>query len=418
MFIFIILFVFLQLVIPRISFVKQSRLERNELFGLFTIKVLVGLLLGWISFTYYPVNDYWDINKKGFDDYQVLMEHPVKFFSDFFFNPYHDNYGRFFNAVGSYWNDLRSNIVIKLLAVCNVLSRGNYYINSLIFNFFGFMGYIALYIVFSGIYPHLKKMIIIGCFLLPSTLYFTSGIHKDLLVASFLSFYVYAIYSILDSGYSKKRICLMILSALMILLLRNFLFIVMIPASIALLISKKSKLSTLKINLLTFLTCIFLLGFIEVFTKNNFILEIITQRQFDFLQLEKAGSQLPMNTLHPTIKSFFINIPHAFNHSFLRPFLCDSTNVFSLFLSIELLVYFILFLIYIRQLIFKGIILNANIFLVFGLFISIIMLLIIGYIVPNTGSIVRYRSIYLPFLILPLLVNIRFNLQRNNKLNK
>jgi len=34
------------------------------------------------------------------------------------------------------------------------------------------------------------------------------------------------------------------------------------------------------------------------------------------------------------------------------------------------------------------------------------MFLFIGYIMPNLGSIVRYRSVYLPFLITPMLCRI------------
>ncbi|HMC99171.1 MAG TPA: hypothetical protein VKH37_03430, partial [Ferruginibacter sp.] len=42
-------------------------------------------------------------------------------------------------------------------------------------------------------------------------------------------------------------------------------------------------------------------------------------------------------------------------------------------------------------------------FLYFALFFTFTMFLFIGYIVPNLGSLVRYRSFYLPLLITPLL---------------
>jgi hypothetical protein len=42
-------------------------------------------------------------------------------------------------------------------------------------------------------------------------------------------------------------------------------------------------------------------------------------------------------------------------------------------------------------------------FIYFCLFFSLSMLLMIGYTIPIIGAIVRYRSIYLPLLILPLI---------------
>ena len=48
----------------------------------------------------------------------------------------------------------------------------------------------------------------------------------------------------------------------------------------------------------------------------------------------------------------------------------------------------------------------GRLFVFFGIFLTLTVFLNIGYIVTNLGSIVRYRSIYLPLLITPLLAGI------------
>jgi hypothetical protein len=53
-------------------------------------------------------------------------------------------------------------------------------------------------------------------------------------------------------------------------------------------------------------------------------------------------------------------------------------------------------------------------FILFCLFFSVSVLLMIGYSVNNLGAIVRYRSVVLPFLIAPLLTMI--NWQRLGKM--
>ncbi len=388
-------------------------MEKQELMALFIIKLFAGFLIGWVSANYYPVNDYWDLNYKSIEDFHLLLNHPRSFFSDLFYNPYQGNFGRFFNAVGSYWNDLRNNIIIKILAILNIVSHGSYYINSMLLNSFGFIGLTALYRVYKDVYPQYKTRLMIGCFLLPSTLYFTSGIHKDLFVATFLAFFVYSIYFIVQKGFSWKRLGLMVFSTLMLLILRNFLFIILIPATISYFISAKFNINPLKISALILFSILIVLGSIELLFKNFHPLEIITQRQYDFLTLEKAGSQLQMNELKPTFKSFIVNFPQAVNHAFLRPYYWDSSNKFSFLLSIELTGYLLLLILFLFRFQMK-ININSNI-VVFGIIVSMYMFLFIGYIIPNIGSIVRYRSIYIPFLITPIFSNVKFNLNTHYK---
>ena len=357
-----------------------------------------------MSQKFYPQgNDYWGLNAAGWNEYKMMLSDPHQFFTDIFRSPYQNGYDGFFHSTASYWNDLKNNLIIKTLAFCNFFSRGNYYINSLFFNFIGFFGHVALYRVFVDIFKNKKWPVIIGCFLLPSTLYFTSGIHKDLVVFTMLGLYCYALYFSLQYKLKLKYLFTICITLILLLFIRNFVVLAIIPASIAYIISKKIKLplNKLVIFMSTYLI-LFLLVIGSQSVKPSFQpLKIITERQHDFFELPYASSQLETAILEPNFKSLLKNSPQALNHSLLRPYLWEHPTTFLIPLAIELFIYQGLFIIMLVT--YQKNIRQQNTFMIFGLFLSLSLLFFTGYIVPNTGSIVRYRSLYLTFLITPVL---------------
>ena len=158
--------------------VKGCGMEKQIVLGLFTIKILAGVAVGLAShYILQDKTDYYRTNFYGIQEYHSMLQTPKVFFTDIFTSNYAER-GEFFGSQSSYWNDLRFNIIYKIMAFANIFSRGNYYINSVFFNFVGFIGLILLYKVFIDLYPLKKWAVIIGCFLLPSTLYFGSGYTK------------------------------------------------------------------------------------------------------------------------------------------------------------------------------------------------------------------------------------------------
>jgi hypothetical protein len=393
------------LLLLKIPFIRNCGLEPRFITGLFLLKVMAGALLGWVSLRHMHNNDYWILHREGLLEYDLLLNHPKEFALNLFHSPYENAYGGFFNSVGSFWNDLRNNIIIKILALFNLLSGGNYYLNSLLFNVFGFIGHVALYRVFSTIFPGRKWLMILGCFLLPSTLYFTSGIHKDQVVFTLLGLFCYCLYSLSTGSFSRKKLIVLVLSASGLLLMRNFIFMALIPATIALLICQKRKWNEFAVFAMVYATSILLIACLAALAPALNPLKIISQKQQDFLDLPAAASQLPMNTLTPDMSSLIKNIPQALNHGFLRPYIWEKAGKFSMLLAVEILFYLFLLIVFLLMREKKeGL---SKPFLLFVLFFSISMVIITGLIVPNSSSIVRYKSIFLPLLICPIAGSIR-----------
>ncbi len=396
--------VILSSLILRVPFIKNAGISPGVLLSLFLLKILAGIAIGWIAIHIYgPGNDYWDSNDYARQEYQLLQTNPVKYLINIFTSDYQGGYAGIFSSGDSYWNDLKGNIVYKLVSVFNIFSGGDYYINSLFFNFIIFFGHVILYRLFISMFPGRNLPVIFGCFLLPSTLYFSSGIHKDGLVFLMLAVLIYSVYqSLLKNRFNIKRVLLMIVSLALLFLLRNFICLALIPGLFAWILITKTKWPAIPVFTAIYLLCGLLVFNIGTVVQKIKPLQIITAKQTEYLKLEKAATQIELTPLQPTFKSFASNTAQALNHSFLRPFIWELPVKSILPLSIELFIYqfLIVLLIFFRRNDLDAV--NKP-FLLFALFFIISIFLIIGYIVPNLGSLVRYRSLYLPLIITPVL---------------
>ena len=401
--------------VTKISFVNNTLLGNRYIIILFVAKIFAGLAIGWISHNIYSSgNDYWDVNREGWKEYQLLWTNPQEYLTNLFKSNYGQHYGGLFDSFQSFWNDLRNNIIIKLLSIFDFFSRGNYYINSLFFNFLGFFGHVAFYKIFIQVYKNRQKGVIICCFLLPSMLYFTSGVQKDCIVFTTLGFILYATFQSLQKNHFNVKRLLVILSGFIILfLIRSYVLINLLPALIIWILVAKFKWPALKS---------FIIGYIIIglvfFNFNSIVpsvnpLKTVTDKQAAFFTLPTAVTQVELDTLYPDFKSFASNAPQAFNHLLLRPYPTELPTKSLLPIMIELLCYQLLFIL---SLFFREKITGQkqDPFILFGIFFALTMFLFIGYIMPNLGSIVRYRSIYLPFLLTPIICKVNWQKLRQS----
>ncbi|MEO5942819.1 MAG: hypothetical protein ABIP30_16905 [Ferruginibacter sp.] len=388
------------------SFIKNSQLAASNILALFLLKIAAGVFFGYTLLHVYPGNDAWALNAYGNQEYQLLTAHPGTFFTDIFKSNYGEHYGSLFSSTNSYWNDLKLNILIKVVAILNIFSRGNYYINSLFFNFFCFFGHIALYRIFIKIYPGKKWLIIAGCFLLPSTLFFSSGMDKDCIIFGLIGMLCYCLYFSLENGFNLKKNIGIFLSIFFLFLLRNYIVVIMILPAVAWIINKKYHQKIARTFIVTFVFSILVLVLIQLTIPAFSPLKIVVNKQRDFFTLPIANTQLDTDTLLPQLQSFLSASPKAFNNAFIQPYPFQYSSSFLNIASFEIICYFFLFF---AMLFYKNKSLQKDPFISFSIVFAILMLLFIGFIVPNAGSIVRYRSIYLPLLIIPLLCSIKFN---------
>ena len=400
---FICLILFFCWFITRHSFFLKSGLGTKILVSLFLIRVIVAVGGFYFIQHYFPDSDSIRYQQYGLEEFQLLFTDPGLYLSNLFIDGYGNNYSGIFSTKSSYWNNLGSNLVIKLLSLFNLISFKSFVINTLLFNVLIFTGSIALYRVFINLFPERKYALIIAIFLLPSVVLFSSYTHKEGIILLLLSLIFYHLHSWFQEKSNRKSLLFTILFFLLLLSVRFFVFIALIPALIALLIVQFGKVKALPTFLLTYLVLLIVFFLSPViFAKIN-LPEIVSHRQAEFLNLSQMSeSALQTRTLKPTLSGFVQNAPEAFNHILMRPYLFEVGNKMYIPFALEILLYEILFLLFLFFR--KKQPSPVPPFIYFSLFFGLTMLLIIGYTIPILGAFVRYRSIYFLFLMLPILV--------------
>jgi hypothetical protein len=391
--------------LPKISFVKKTGIKQWAIIALFVVKIVFGLLLGWLSLSL--DNDYWGLHIDVVKEYELLLKEPSHYLDFFFSSSYEKGYGGFLDALPSYWNDLRVTVMAKMLAPLNFFSRGNYYINSLFFNFFVFLGHVAFYRFFVSIYPARKFSVFLCCFLLPSTLYFTAGVQKDGIVFTALALLFYCVHQSLQKKHlSIARLGIIIIAAVTLFLIRSYVIILVAPAIVFWVLSTLLRWQPIKVFSIGYAIVLFLFFGLNKFTDGGFNpMEAVIKKQEAFLMLDKAVTQTALDTLHPTPVSFIKNTPVALRNVFFKPtpFFIPNARIIPSIIETVLLQLLILCAVFFRPKQRQYIApITAGIFFAFCIF------LFIGFIVPNTGSVVRYRSVYLLFLLVPLTVAINW----------
>ena len=256
-----------------------------------------------------------------------------------------------------------------------------------------------------------KKILILCLFLLPSTLYFTAGIQKDGLIFLAIAISCYNLfYLIKEKKRLLKRLFWIGVAFIIILLLRNFVFIALIPAMAGWIIAEKNKRNIISVFLIVYVFFIALFFGTGLFSPRLDLPEYVSERQIAFIEIAKGGnSSININPLFPNFRSFLNNAPQAINHSLMRPYLTEKFNLLYIPVAIEIFIYELMILLF---LFYRSKNNQSEPFIYFGIFFSLTMFLMIGYTVPIMGAIVRYRSIYFPFVLIPLMCNVNWNLLR------
>jgi hypothetical protein len=210
-----------------------------------------------------------------------------------------------------------------------------------------------------------------------------------------------------------KRISGILLGLALLLLLRNFLLLLIIPAVIAWLVSNKwpqRGLASFAIVYAVFCILFFTLRYVD--PRLDFPKAVVDKQQA-FMEMIGGNSSIPIRQLKPDAISFLKNVPQAITLSILKPYPGDVRHLLLLAAAVEinlLLLFFLISLIWPQ----KKISMSNNL-VYFCLFFGLSLLLSVGFSVNNLGAIVRYRSVAAPLLV--VLIAIRIDWEKIAKLS-
>jgi hypothetical protein len=381
-----------------------------------TIKLILGCGYGYLFLNLYNGDDTWSYHRESLDEFKILSNNPLEFIKDLFKHSYRKNQAfTFFDTTTNYWKDLQNSVLIKLLAVFNVFSRGNYYTNVLFFNLITFWGHYYFYKLFTNYFPNKKAIAFIAIFLYLPLTFWESGIRKDGLAFIGLAG---SLYYFVEYGRCKNyhHLIKAILFFSLLLLIRNFIALSLIPVLVAFYACNYFKTKAI------YIFCIGTLGFAALFFLTSLgpsgynLPQKMAERQEAFQHLE-GGSYMYLPQLEGSLKSYVKVLPYAINHTLLRPYISEAKSPLLLFAAIETL--FVLIIIVLALLQIKKLkTIGEHPLLMLLLFLALINYLMIGYTVPFAGAIVRYRVFFEVMLLLPMLIICDSNNKLENWLNK
>lgn len=433
---FILLFILYGVIlcygVTSIPFFRKSMLRPGVLVLFFVFRVAAGCLHNWIAYRYYPLHgDIWAFFRDSFISRRVLSTDPYGYW-----------------AGNSALPDLPHNIIIALQMGLNVFSFDNLYINTLLFSFLSYWGSIALFRAFNSLF-HNNLLCSLPVLLFPSTLFWTSCIHTEgivYLLLGFLFFYLDRLHEerrmIKKEGITQRKrairrglLCLLLF--LLVIFFRPGIAAGLVPALVFWLLAEKYRsdkslaYTTPYPTILLVASILFLiLAFSGVFTP---VLQYISTRQQEF-HILTGNSRLYLPVLEATWGSYLKVFPIAILNGFFQPLPGSGGQTIYLVFSAEGIVLwgilgFALFKTmmpgsyptgsYSSNLPDKTIAATASgtPFLVIGItffLFALLNLVLIGYTIPFAGAIVRYRSIFLPFLLAPALYMLRnYRILRN-----
>ena len=389
----IYLFIAIGLII-KLPFFKKSKLPPIGLACLFLLKIVAGIVYGYIHAhppAHIGVTDTWKFFNESLPETNLLKYHPKIFFQDILFNSSTGLHP--FSTQHNYWNNIKFTLMVKLAAIFNLFSLGNYYVNLIFYNFLCFFGVVLFYRQLRDKFIATEWALCIA-FLIPSVLFWGSGFHKEGLILSALYIVIYHVEKITQKLHIKSMV-LVAVFIIILLFLRLYVLVAVLPAIISWIWSIKYPQFSSRIFIGIHVFCLIFFFSSTILGKSFDLPEYVASRQSDFIQLQ-GKTMLAVPILKPTVFGFIHNLPSAIDITLLHPYPGEGGKTYIPF-TVETIIFLVLLVFGSCTIVIKK--QKMPLFSIFCVHFSLLLLLIIGYTVPNVGAVIRYKSIALPFLL-------------------
>jgi len=285
-------------IIYKHSFFHFSFLKRALLPLIFTVKIAVALVFFLLYTFYYQDRSTADIFK-FFDDSVVLFnlfhESPSDFFSLIFGGKTSLIQEAYINKL-NFWvnsnpNELYndSRLMVKLNALLHFVSFGYYGVHLVVFTFLSFVGFTFLYKAFERFFEY-KKLLLLVVFFVPSVLFWSTGVSKESVLFFGLGLFLYAYFNLIHVFQSVKYILLLLLSTLIMLSIKPYLFLLIIPALFIYFMVEKYQWKRVVLSYFLGYFVVVLIGISlgALFPKFSIINQIAT-KQNNFVNMAQGG---------------------------------------------------------------------------------------------------------------------------------
>jgi hypothetical protein len=268
--------------------------------------------------------------------------------------------------------------------------------------FLSFVGLIWLFKSFESLFRGRLYLLFAACFLLPSVVFWGSGLLKEGPALFGLGLLFYLFSKIINRNFKWYHLVVLIPTLGFLFYLKQYVLFAFIPAALFLLVVRFTgeKFVIYKF-FMSQIICFVIAQNAHYFFVGGDFLYVLGKKRVDFENTAQMHSARSLVTIpeNNTAIEFFLHAPQAFALTYLRPYFWECKSWMYLVFALENLVYVILILFLV--LFFRRIPKSEHPILIYAaLSYSLVMASIIGNCVPVLGSVVRYRILSLPLLII------------------
>lgn len=389
-------------------YTKSQSVLRTWYWPSLLLHIFSGFAIGWLYTYYYKEGDTFIFFTEGVK----LTELARQDFSSYLtFLWSGEGSLDFLNSL--YYQNDRALFMVKLCSIVNLLSFDTYWISSLYFSLLCFFSSWKLSTTLTHYYPTAKNGVTLSFLLLPSVVFWSSGVVKESVVLATL-YYVIHVFLLFykESKITGYRIILLIVSIWLLYTLKYYYVAVLMPVLITTLLHQQlsKRITTnsfwLHAALWLFIFASLSLGVTQL--HPNFYLDrflwVLYNNYLDFISFSQSEDVMLFPSLQENWGSVLLLSPWAFISGIFRPFLWESTNVFQAFASIENLILLLLTLTALPSL--RRLPKHSDCMLLLA---AIVYCFTLGTFLtlstPNFGTLIRYRVGFLPIFVFLITVS-------------
>jgi hypothetical protein len=348
---------------------------------------MLGFIYGYVYLHYYNGDDTWKLFHRSLQETDLLLHDPLAFFKNEY-TPIHSLAitQSWKEALALYINDLQYALFVKTIAFINIITLGNYYLDSALFNMVVFFGHFWLFRMLTTWFQGNRKLIYYAVFLFLPVVFWISGLRIDGLLFFFLCLFLCQ----LTIG-KKFRLLYLLLSFAGVFICRPEFAIFVLLSAVAYLMAERNQKNASAVFALVYGISIVLFFVNEWIFNEHGIPNIIASIQHKFIALK--GTAFHLTTLEAGWFSYMRVLPEAILNTFFRPFIWEAKGALQLMAAFEVILFWCIVIVTFlnRRADWKVRLQHPVILLLLTIAISIY--LSVGYIVPFPGAIIRYKAI-------------------------
>lgn len=319
------------------------------------------------------------------------------------------------------FRDPKTFFVIRLFSPLVMLSGNSFLISSLLMSLLSFTGLWKFYKLLCGLYPALYKYFVFSALLIPSVLFWGSGLLKDSITMAATAWISYSIFMVF---FNKKKIginlLVILIMAYLLISIKPYIFVSLVPGLLVWLFFnqvKRIKNKLIKVLILPLTILLILVAasallnymgkFLGVYGDVDTMITKVKVTQEDLQKASMYGSNYyDIGVIEPSVWGLVKKMPQALVAGLFRPFLWEARNPFVVISGLEnltLLILLIFILIKVGLKVFLRSIISDP-FLTYALIFTLLFAFGVGLASTNFGALVRYRIPLMPFFVTGLFI--------------